>query len=584
MKDHLVESAQPSHGGELNMETPPATPTYQERLQVAQEVWPHLKPPWHPHLPEQEHPVSEAPAPADGKMSPEEKYGFDVQGYLIVRGVLNETKLEVCNRLVDQGSVPEALSAHRVLVRYIEQLCGLAYRVDKPISMVKQLGPDELRPMTGGNEPRNPSRGYFHQGSSRYCQGVRAVWALTDVPTGAGGMTLLPGSHTVNIPVPDCVLSGEDTYLESLGMCLQPELRAGDLLLHASTLAYGLRSWRHQDGPQRLAACEFVSVFARPSDFSSDSLNEGGRDEEPPWIEGLGPEERTVLGLLDTADGPATPLLSDGSRTWFDPHACSPGRLYHPGVYDNEPKSTKVVDPLEFFYWELTGFLVVRNVMDQDWLEAANAVIDANIHLVDYTAAAKIEVGGSHRMRGTSRPGLSVVDLPAKDRAPFQKMLAHPALVHRLNWMLGGHFRTEGIGSVITTRDGGGGQILHGNGDPIYPNINWWSYLYRNGRCYTGQVNVTWQLHDVTDREGGFVVVPGSHHARYPLPSNDPGDPAGHKRVLHPRMQAGDLLFFMGGATCHGAWAWHSDVDRRCVLNAYWSKDMARMAWINGLE
>ncbi|HCQ03219.1 MAG TPA: hypothetical protein DIT99_22170, partial [Candidatus Latescibacteria bacterium] len=71
--------------------------------------------------------------------------------------------------------------------------------------------------------------------------------------------------------------------------------------------------------------------------------------------------------------------------------------------------------------------------MDQDWLEAANAVIDANIHLVDYTAAAKIEVGGSHRMRGTSRPGLSVVDLPAKDRAPFQKMLAHPALVHRLN-------------------------------------------------------------------------------------------------------------------------------------------------------
>ena len=45
------------------------------------------------------------------------------------------------------------------------------------------------------------------------------------------------------------------------------------------------------------------------------------------------------------------------------------------------------------------------------------------------------------------------------------------------------------------------------------------------------------------------VVVPGSHHARIPLPSNDSGDPAGHKRVLHPRMRAGDLLLFMGGAT-----------------------------------
>ena len=46
-------------------------------------------------------------------------------------------------------------------------------------------------------------------------------------------------------------------------------------------------------------------------------------------------------------------------------------------------------------------------------------------------------------------------------------------------------------------------------------------------------------------------------------------------------MKAGDLLFFMGGATCHGAWAWHSDVDRLCVLNAYWSKDMARMDWVH---
>jgi len=68
------------------------------------------------------------------------------------------------------------------------------------------------------------------------------------------------------------------------------------------------------------------------------------------------------------------------------------------------------------------------------------------------------------------------------------------------------------------------------------------------------------------------------------LPSNDSGDPVGHKEVLHPLMKAGDLLFFMGGATTHGAWAWHSDVDRRCVLNAYWSKDMARLGWVNGLN
>jgi len=53
------------------------------------------------------------------------------------------------------------------------------------------------------------------------------------------------------------------------------------------------------------------------------------------------------------------------------------------------------------------------------------------------------------------------------------------------------------------------------------------------------------------------VVVPGSHHARIPLPSNDSGDPAGHKRVLHPKMRAGDLLLFMGGATTYA----------RCVVS-----------------
>ena len=397
-------------------------------------------------------------------------------------------------------------------------------------------------------------------------------------------MVLLPCSHTVNVPVPGSVLSGKDKYLESIGMSLQPALRAGDLLLHASTLAHGLRPWRHEGGPQRLVTCEFVSVYTRPSDFSSDSLTEGGRVAELPWMGSLSPEERTVIGLEDTTNRPAPPLLSDGKHAWIDPALQQDDPPYHPGLYDNQLSCPTTLDPLEFFYWELTGFLVVRNVMDKNWLSEANAAIDGNVDRIDYAGASRSRVNGGLRMRGSGRPGLSVADLSDEHRQPFQRMLAHPALVHRLNWMLGGHFRTEGLGSLIATRRGGGGQILHGNGAPIYPNINWWPYLYQNGRCHTGQVNVAWQLHDVTDGEGGFVVVPGSHHARFPLPSNDSGDPAGHKGVLHPLMKAGDLLFFMGGATTHGAWAWHSDIDRRCVLNAYWSKDMARLGWVNGLN
>eukprot|EP01047_Picozoa_sp_COSAG01_P096049 COSAG01_NODE_26626_length_708_cov_0.487685_1_plen_188_part_00 len=158
-------------------------------------------------------------------------------------------------------------------------------------------------------------------------------------------------------------------------------------------------------------------------------------------------------------------------------------------------------------------------------------------------------------------------------------------LSHAVSWMLGGHFRTESLGRLILSRRGTMGQALHGNGDPIYPANSWWDYTHDLGRLHTGQVNAAWQLFDVGPEEQGFVVVPGSHHARLPLPSNDSGgDPAGHQRVLHPRMFAGDLLLFAGGATTHGAWAWESDVDRRVVLNAYWSRGMARQGWARGTD
>lgn len=559
-------------------------PPFKERLKAANEVWPHMKPPWHPHMPGPEVAVAEAPALDGTRMSPEEDYGFEVKGYLIIRNVLEQDELEACNTMAERGKVPSFLTTHPVVINYIEQLCGLAFRIDKPIYMLEQIEGAAGQNLTAGNEPRNPMRGYFHQGNSRFCQGVRAVWSLSDSPTGGGGLILLPGSHTVHVPIPESVRSGEEDYLESIGMTLQPALNAGDLVLMAGSLAYGLRPWKNTSGPQQLAACEYVSVFARPSDFSSDSLTESGKKSEAAWMKTLDADERTIIGLNDTTTGPAAPVMSDGKTNRTDSSSVFGDQYYHPGIYDNHLSDPDAVDPLEFFYWELTGFLIVRNVMDKKWLQEANDVVNANIHKIDYKAAEAFKVSGSDKMAGTGRPGLPIAELDDEARRPFQKMLAHPALVHRLNWMLGGHFRAEGLGSVITTKKGGGGQILHGNGDPIYPNINWWPYLYQNGRCYTGQVNVAWQLHDVTEKEGGFVVVPGSHHARYPLPSNDSGDPAGHKGVLHPLMKAGDLLFFMGGATTHGAWAWHSDLDRRCVLNGYWSRDMARLGWVNNLE
>jgi hypothetical protein len=113
-------------------------------------------------------------------------------------------------------------------------------------------------------------------------------------------------------------------------------------------------------------------------------------------------------------------------------------------------------------------------------------------------------------MAGGGRPGLGGLEgLPEADRAPFLRTLGHPAVVARLNWMMGAGWR-GGLGSLILTRRGGGGQILHGAAEPVYPWLPWWFYRYSNGRCHSPSVNVAWQLHDVGDVEGGFAAAIGA--------------------------------------------------------------------------
>ena len=589
-----------------------AATQHSERLREADAQWRRRRPHWHPGGNEPERGVTvEVKRRESHLLSDEEAWAFDVHGFLVIKGALQGGELAECQSLAAVGSVPAALATHPAALRYVEQFCGAAWRLEAPASLVEwesattSAGASGRPVIAGGNVPHNPSRAYYHQNGSRWCQGLRAMWALSDVPTRGSGLRLLPASHTLNVPIPEEVLRGEDDYLESLGMELQPELEAGDLLLHAATLAHGLVR-RATSAPPRLCSCSYLAVYARPADPSADVAFAGGE----PFLAELGPVERSVLGLSPvpgeglSAGGPGmqAALLSDGEKTvrLETPAevAARAGLPYHPSGLP--PRITSpatgaaIVDPLEFFYWELTGFLVVRGAMDSTLLAAANAVLDrqqqrrATEQTVVPTQSTEQADVTAH-MAGTSSPDfqfdlMSLQD-PA-DRAPFIRMLAHPALVQRLSWMMGGHFRAESLGRVLQTRPGGAGQGLHGNGDPIYSNNSWWNYNFESssGRLHTGQINVAWQLHDVTDEEGGFVVVPGSHHARLPLPSNDSGDPAGHKRVLHPQMNVGDLLLFMGGATTHGAWSWPaaSQRDRRAVLNAYWSKDMARLGWVRG--
>jgi len=189
-----------------------------------------------------------------------------------------------------------------------------------------------------------------------------------------------------------------------------------------------------------------------------------------------------------------------------------------------------------------------------------------------------VEVGeelarGSKSLAGTGRPLLpGLLELPAPDCDPFRRMVAHPAVEHRLNWMGASGGRMGGA-TLFCSVKGSTGHALHDANEPLNPGRG---YVYQNGRSYCEAITVTWQLRDVTAAEGGFACVPGSHKAQYRMPPGIRSCDDDMGLVRHVGMKAGDVLFFMDGGTTHGALAWKGEEERRGVLIKYSSRNFNR--------
>ena len=179
--------------------------------------------------------------------------------------------------------------------------------------------------------------------------------------------------------------------------------------------------------------------------------------------------------------------------------------------------------------------------------------------------------GGSVSQAGTGRPLLSgLLDLPNPYNAPFRRMIAHPAVVQRLNWMGGSGYRTGGA-TVFCAGQGTSGHALHDGNEPMTPSRG---YYFKNGRSYaeTSQLLGNYAM---WSRTGRFCMCAGSHKTQYSMPRR-------HSDVLmiqwvwwsQPVMKAGDVLFFMDGGCTHGALAWKNPIPRRGILIKYQSKNV----------
>lgn len=205
-----------------------------------------------------------------GSMTPEERYLFDLHGYLIIEDVLGAGELHDLNRLLDDRDLwnrprVEDLSfdfwqndehqvsagplhmwdepfrrliAHPSIVGYLTEILGPRFRYDHGHAMVMTKGGRPFG-LHGGGTPWDNAIAYEVSEGRIRCGLVVVHYALCDVGPADGGFCALPGSHKSNFACPDSFkpLTDPGPPITSV------PLRAGSVVLFTEALTHGTLPW-----------------------------------------------------------------------------------------------------------------------------------------------------------------------------------------------------------------------------------------------------------------------------------------------------------------------------------------------------
>jgi len=220
-------------------------------------------------------------------MSPEESFLFDLNGLVVVRGLLSPTEVAELNVAIDahdkysrddpelknanvfsaEGSRIDMggmlswetpafrrLLAHHKLVPYLNALCGPGYRLDHHPMVILQKRHSEGfdlhgGPMTAGKF--NPELQYRYSNGSMWNSLLAMAVCLCRTTSQDGGFVALRGSHKCNMPMPENFASAY--FAEHM---YHPETEPGDVIFFSEATIHGAIPWRG-DHERRLALYRF---------------------------------------------------------------------------------------------------------------------------------------------------------------------------------------------------------------------------------------------------------------------------------------------------------------------------------------
>jgi hypothetical protein len=226
-------------------------------------------------------------------MTDEQKFLFDLQGYLVLERMLPPEQVarmlaEVHARVaaapdndpfssrfggfLEWGEDWRGLIDHERLLPVVRALCGEKFRLDHAYGMAMRA--DGRR----GAEDLHHHAAIFDHGcyytthGERMHNGLIVVGiALTDVPSGAGGFCCIPGTHKSLFPPPKGYWSAVDNPLVK-----HVPMRAGDAVVFTEALTHGTQPWTCTDHERRAVLLKYAPGYYA---FSKQAI--GIRDPSP---------------------------------------------------------------------------------------------------------------------------------------------------------------------------------------------------------------------------------------------------------------------------------------------------------------
>ncbi|WP_371621557.1 phytanoyl-CoA dioxygenase family protein [Streptomyces sp. NBC_01116] len=218
-------------------------------------------------------------------MNEEEKYLFDLRGYLVVEDVLSPRQLADANAALDHHGLWEgenkldyrllkqynpyianagplhttprpvrSLIGHDRVLPYLEEILGSDLRYDEGQVLYARKGAGALILHNGNTPWEYPPLSYQVRDGRIYGGHLIAAFCLTDALAEHGGFAVVPGSHKSAFDLPDAFQSWEKTG----DWVTRVPVRAGSVVLFADTATHGSWPWA-ADFERRVVFCRYTA-------------------------------------------------------------------------------------------------------------------------------------------------------------------------------------------------------------------------------------------------------------------------------------------------------------------------------------